>query len=55
MNNLDKTIKQKIDFKHHRNRFSIMNEGDMNDILNINQLLESSCGIGIKIDKKVED
>ena len=50
MNNLDKTIKQKIDFKHLRNRLTIINEGDMNNILKINQLLESSYEI--KNDKK---
>ena len=44
MENLEMTIKKKIDFKHVRNRFSIMNEGDMNDILDINKVLEFGCG-----------
>ena len=44
MENLEMTIKKKIDFKHVRNKFSIMNECDMNDILNINKVLEFGCG-----------
>lgn len=43
MQNLEMTIKNKINFKRERNRFSIMNEGDMNDIMNINKILEFGC------------
>ena len=47
---LEMTIRQKIDFKKKQNnniekpRFSIMNEGDLNDIMNMNKILEFGCG-----------